>query len=68
MSQELTEVFYTFLITSSIGFILGLARACYKSKCSTIELCCIKVIRNVEIEKDEDINEINNKKSNDENI
>lgn len=55
MSQELSEVFYTFLITSVIGLLLGIGRICYKSKCSTIDFCCIKVVRNVEIEKEEDL-------------
>jgi len=55
MAQELSEVFYTFLITSVVGFILALGRICYKSKCSSIDLCCIKITRNVEIEMKEDI-------------
>jgi hypothetical protein len=55
MAQELSEVFYTFLITSVIGLLLGVGRICYKSKCSTIDFCCIKVVRNVEIEKEEDL-------------
>jgi hypothetical protein len=55
MAQELSEVFYTFLITSIIGLLLGIGRICYKSKCTTIDFCCIKVVRNVEIEKEEDL-------------
>jgi len=55
MSQELSEVFYTFLITSVIAFILGLGKLCYKSKCSEINFCCFRVVRNVEIELREDI-------------
>jgi hypothetical protein len=55
MSQELSEVFYTFLITSVIGLLLGVGRICYKSKCKSVDFCCIKVIRDVEIEKEEDI-------------
>jgi hypothetical protein len=55
MTQELSEVFYTFLITSVVGFILALGRICYKSKCSSIDLCCLKITRNVEIEMKEDI-------------
>jgi hypothetical protein len=55
MAQELSEVFYTFLITSVIGLLLGIGRICYKSKCTTIDFCCIKVVRNVEIEKEEDL-------------
>jgi hypothetical protein len=55
MTQELSEVFYTFLITSVVGFILALGRICYKSKCSTVELCCFKITRNIEAEVREDI-------------
>ena len=55
MSQELSEVFYTFLITSVIAFILGLGKLCYKSKCSEINFCCFRVVRNVDIELKEDI-------------
>ena len=53
--QELSEVFYTFLITSVIGFIVVIVKTCYKSKCSSIDLCCIKVIRNIDAEVKEDI-------------
>jgi len=60
MSQELSEVFYTFLITSVIGLLLGVGRICYKSKCSSIDFCCIKVVRNIEAEVKEDI-ELGNK-------
>jgi hypothetical protein len=55
MAQELSEVFYTFLITSVVGFILALGRICYKSKCSSIDFCCIKIVRNVEVEMKEDL-------------
>ena len=53
--MEMSEVFYTFAITSGIGFILALARICYKSKCSTIDICCIKITRNIEAEVKEDL-------------
>ena len=62
MSQELSEVFYTFLITSVIGLLLGVGRICYKSKCSSIDLCCIKVVRNIEAEVREDL-ELGNEES-----
>jgi ABC-type amino acid transport system permease subunit len=62
MSQELSEVFYTFLITSVIGLLLGIGRICYKSKCSSIDICCIKVVRNIDAEVKEDI-ELGNEES-----
>lgn len=49
--SELSEVFYTFLITSVIGLILAIARICYKSKCKSVDFCCIKIIRDVEGEE-----------------
>jgi ABC-type amino acid transport system permease subunit len=55
MAQELSEVFYTFLITSVIGLMLGIGRICYKSKCSTVDLCCVKIVRNVDAEVKEDL-------------
>lgn len=55
MAQELSEVFYTFLITSVVGFILALGKICYKSKCSSIDFCCVKIVRNVEVEMKEDL-------------
>jgi hypothetical protein len=54
--QELSEVFYSLLLTSGIAFILALARILYKSKCETVECCgCIKIQRNIalEVELDE---------------
>ena len=53
--QVLSEVFYSFLISSSIALILALARIAYKSKCSNIDVCCIKITRNIpaEVELDE---------------
>jgi len=66
MAQELSEVFYTFLITSVVGFILALGRICYKSKCSSIEFCCMKIVRNVEVEMKEDI-ELGNSSKDDDN-
>jgi hypothetical protein len=43
----LSEVFWSFLITSLIGGGLALSRLCYKSKCSNIEigLSGIRIIR-----------------------
>lgn len=64
MAQELSEVFYTFLITSVVGFILALGRICYKSKCSSIDFCCIKIVRNVEVEMREDIELANKEEEN----
>jgi hypothetical protein len=47
----MSEVFYTGLYSSLIGFILALGSQCYKSKCKEVNLCCIKIIRDVEGEE-----------------
>ena len=40
-----SEIFWTFFITSIIGCLLATCRMLYKSKCSEVSFCCIKVIR-----------------------
>lgn len=54
-NQELSEVFYTFLITSIIGCILAVSKILYKSKCKDVTFCCFKFTRDTEIEYKEDI-------------
>jgi hypothetical protein len=49
--QELSEVFYSFLISSCVGLLLVLIKTCYKSKCREVDVCCIKIIRDVEGEE-----------------
>lgn len=48
----LSEVFLSFLISSIIACILAVGQQLYKSKCDKIEMCCIKIHRNVEVESD----------------
>jgi hypothetical protein len=55
MAQILSEVFYSFLISSSVGLLLVLIKTCYKSKCREVNVCCIKIIRDVEGEEKIDI-------------
>ena len=50
----MTESFWSFVIVSGSGFLLALIKMMYKSKCSQIDLCCIKITRNVEVEARED--------------
>lgn len=49
----MTEIFYTFVISSSIGLIITITRMCYKSKCKEINIGCIKIIRDTETEEKE---------------
>jgi hypothetical protein len=46
-----TEVFFTFLITSIIGLIMGIARMLYKSKCRQFSYCGFHIDRDVEGEE-----------------
>jgi hypothetical protein len=48
---ELSEVFYSFLITSIIGCGLGIIRMAYKSKCREASCCCIKIVRDTQGEE-----------------
>ena len=48
----LSEVFLSFLVSSIIACILAVGQQLYKSKCDNIEMCCIKIHRNVNIETD----------------
>ena len=47
----LTEVFWSFFLTSTIGCILGLVKMLYKSKCKRCSICGISVERDVELEE-----------------
>ena len=49
-----SEVFYTGLYSSLIGFIIAIGSQCYKSKCSQVEFCCLKIIRDTSGEEDLD--------------
>jgi hypothetical protein len=49
----MTEMFWMFLITSSSAFALAVFKMCYKSKCSDINLCCLKIRRDVVTEEKE---------------
>ena len=52
--METTEVFLTFVVSSGTALILAILKMCYKSKCSSIQLGCIKIVRNIEVEEKED--------------
>jgi hypothetical protein len=58
----LSEVFLTFAVSSFIGCVLGIVTFCYRSKCRECSFCGIKIVRDVEIELQEDMktNELKN--------
>ena len=53
--MELSETFYALLLTTLGGFLLTMLKFCYKSKCSSIDFCCIKVVRDIKAEVKEDL-------------
>ncbi len=46
-----SEVFFTGLYSSLIGFLIAIGAQCYKSKCKQVDICCIKIIRDVDAEE-----------------
>ena len=52
-----SEVFFTGLYSSLIGFLLAMGAQCYRSKCREVKFCCIKIIRDVEGEEALDVQE-----------
>ena len=50
----MSEVFYTGLYSSLIGFVLALGSQCYRSKCKEVKFCCIRIIRDLEAEEELD--------------
>ena len=51
----MSEVFYTGLYSSLIGFVLAMGSQCYRSKCKEVKFCCIRIIRDVEAEEELDL-------------
>jgi len=47
----MSEIFYTFLVTSLISCTLATLRMIYKSKCVSCRIWGIEIIRNVDLEE-----------------
>ena len=45
--KMMSEVFWTGLYSSLIGFLLAMGSQCYRSKCSQVKVCCITINRDV---------------------
>jgi hypothetical protein len=56
--MELSEMFYTFVITTLGGICVLSLKLCYKSKCKKVSLCGISFERDLEIEMREDLAEM----------
>jgi len=50
----MSEVFWTGLYSSLIGFAIAIMASCYKSKCSKIDIGCIHIQRDIEAEEELD--------------
>jgi len=59
--MELSEMFYTFVITTMGGICVLSLKLCYKSKCKKVSVCGLTFERDLEIEMKEDFEEIHNK-------
>jgi hypothetical protein len=53
-----TETFYVGLYSALMGFVLAVINQLYKSKCKQVDICCIKIIRDVEGEEQLDAQQI----------
>ena len=51
--MEVSEVFLSSVLTIGSGMVLALFALCYKSKCVEIELGCIKIKLDVQLEEKE---------------
>ena len=49
----MSEIFWTFLVTSVIGMFLAIIRMMYKSKCYEFSCLCFTIKRNIELEAEE---------------
>ncbi len=52
--MKFSEVFWTGLYTAAMAFLLAVGRMCYKSKCKKVKICCLTIVRDVEIELTDD--------------
>jgi len=59
ISEGVNAVFYISLCTIFCTSISLAFKFCYKSKCREVDLCCLKIIRDVDVEKQEDLSNIN---------
>ena len=58
--EGVNGIFYISIATLLCTGISLSIKYCYKSKCKQVELCnCIKIIRDVDVEQNEDLSTIN---------
>lgn len=57
LSEGVNSYFYLSTLTLLIGVFGLTVRYCYKSKCREVQLGCIKIVRDIEVEERVDIEE-----------
>ena len=55
VTQGIDSYFYLSVLTLMCGGLTLLIRFAYKSKCKTVELCCLRIDRDIETELKEDM-------------
>ena len=55
VTQGIDSYFYLSVLTLMCGGLTLLIRLAYKSKCKTVELCCLRIDRDIETELKEDM-------------
>jgi len=50
----LDEIFWMAFVTTSSGMIIKLCSMAYKSKCKEVQCCCLKVVRDTNMEEKEE--------------
>ena len=63
MNEEIFNGIFWMSITANIvGLIIALVKICAKSKCDQVEVCCIKIHRNTDLELAEEKMELEHRK------
>jgi hypothetical protein len=57
ITQGIDAYFYLSALTIFMGGVGLIVRYSYKSKCKEVDCCCIKIVRDIETEEREDIEE-----------
>ena len=55
VDEGVNGMFYLSIATLLCTFMTLSIKYCYKSKCKQVELCCMKITRDIEVELQEDI-------------
>ena len=53
-----TETFFVGLYSALMGFILAVINLLYRSKCKKVDICCIEIVRDIQIEEELDLQQI----------